>query len=172
MKRLFVVAMTAVLAFPLLGTEAETKAEAKKDTAATAAEPATTAAPAAESPIVAAAKKTARSKSKSVVITDDMVKKSGGRLSTADSSYQPPPLPENVTPSAEVTHLQNRAKEKADAEKAAAEKKAAEEKEQLRPARLAASAEEHEDGYNEGQDPAAAEKDLADEAKRQEEKKP
>jgi hypothetical protein len=176
MKRLLALTFGAMLALPAVAEETKTteKTAPKAETAKAAPQPAEKA-PANESPLAAAARRTGRVKSKTPVITDDMVKKSDGRLSTTDSDYTPPPLPAEIQPDAEVVAREQREKAKAAAEKQAAEKKAAEEKENLRKARLAEMAEQLEDGYPDDQDPAAVEAELAkagEEEKKQEEKKP
>lgn len=176
MKRLLALTFGAILALPGVAEETKTseKTAAKADIAKAAPQPAPK--PAGnESPLAAAARRAGRMKSKTPVITDEMVKKSDGRLSTTDSDYMPPPLPAEIQPDAEVVAREKREKAKAEAEKKAAEKKAAEEKENLRKARLAEMADQLDDGFPDDRDPAEVEAELAKadgEEKKQEEKKP
>lgn len=168
MKRLFAFAAVAVISMPLMADEKAKAPEkvAKQDSGAAIVPPE----PAGESPLVAAARRSRRGKSTSVVITDEMVKKAQGRLTTTSSDYLPPSLPEKVEQPADAVANQQRAKARADEARRADEAKAAAEKETLRKARLAAAAENLDDGYDDGEDPARVEKDLSDASKQ--EKKP
>ena len=160
MKRLLALGAVALFAFPLVAGEKE-KAQKPASEAPAAAE---TSAPAAsDSPLVAAAKRARRGTSKTIVITDATVKSSTGHLTTTDSIYNPS-LPKTIEPSADVVANEARAKERAAEEKKALEAKAEEtrrDKELARKARLAETAEEYEDGYDDGQDPAQVERDMA-----------
>jgi hypothetical protein len=133
------------------------------------------AAAAEDSPLVAAAKKAKRGKSKSVVITDDMVKKSTGHVTSTTVVYTPT-VPPKSPQTAEMKMLEARAAEKAAAEKKAADAKAAEDEKQKKLARQAAmadAAENYEDGYDEmGADPAQLERELPEIEKKEEPKKP
>ena len=160
MKGLFALGFAALLALPAV---AEEKAKAvktpKQATKATAAP-----APVAESPLAAAARRSGRLKSSSAVITDDMVKNSTGRLSTSESGYTGPVLPAKIEPSSEVVLNEQRAKAKAEAGKKAATEKAEADSEARRRSRLAAMADEYEDGVPEDDDPAKVEEELAKKA--------
>jgi hypothetical protein len=155
MKRLSMLATLVVLALP---TVAEEKPKAEK---------------APESALVAAAKRTKRAGSATIVITDDMVKKATGHVTSTTVNYTPT-VPPPAPPTAEMKDLDRKAKVKAaQAKKDADAKAAAEEKKKAleRQARLAEAAEEYEDGYDDGVDPAQLEQELAATAKA-EEKKP
>ena len=160
MKRLLLLGAVALLTFPLVAEEKEQQKPVKKSVAAPA-----------DSPLVAAAKRSRRATTKTIVITDESVKNSTRLLTTSDSTYAPK-LPETIEPSAEVVAIEQRAKARADQLKKEADEKAAELKRQqelARKARLAEGAENYEDGYDDGQDPAQVERDMAEAAK---EKKP
>ena len=156
MKRMLIVTAVSILSLPL---SAEEKQPAKT------ARPATTA-PAetkrAESPLVAAARRARRGAGKSVVITDDTVKNSTGRVTSTTIVYTPD-VPKDA-PSDEVAANKQRTKAKEDeAKKAAAAAKEQKKKdaETARVARMAEEAEQGEDGFGGDVDPAQLERDLA-----------
>lgn len=167
MKQLLMLAAILLLAFPAMADEKE------KGTKPAKSESTDAAVEKAESPLVAAARRAQRGKSTSIVITDEMVKTSKGHVTTTTVQYTPA-VPPKAPPTSEMKMLEARAAAKAEAEKKAVEEKAAEEKKQKdleRRARLAAAAEEYEDGTDEfGADPAQLEQEMAAEAKRQEKK--
>lgn len=160
MKQLLAVTAVCLLALPLA---AEEKAKEKEKSGKV------------ESALVAAARKANRGNAKSVVITDEMVKTSKGHITTSTVDYMPTVPPKDERPTA-VVLAEQRAKARADEEKKTADEKAAAEKAQAdmqRRARLADAAENYEDGYDaSGADPAQVERDMAAEAKRQEEQQP
>ena len=152
MKRLLTLATAALLSFPLLAAEKEQAkpAAAEKEQAKPAEEKAK---PAADSPMVAAAKRTNRGAKKSVVITNDDVKVSKGRLTTT-SVVRPVFVPE-PKPTPEMVHAEKQAKERAIATEKAAKAETARKAEQERAGRAAAMNEEYgEDAYVGGDPPA------------------
>ena len=176
MKRLLILTGVVLLALPLAAEEKEKTAKSERP--APAEKSTTTAAePPSESPLAAAARRAKRGKSKSVVITNEMVKKSTGHVTTTKIEYMPvvPPKPEA---SAEVKMLEERAAAKAadEAKNADPAEAARKQKDLERRARLASAAENYEDGYDEtGADPAQVERELAEaaaEAAKEERKKP
>jgi hypothetical protein len=146
MKRLLTLAAAALLSFPLLAAEKE---QAKP------AEP--QAKPAADSPMVAAAKRTNRGAKKAIVITNDDVKVSKGRLTTT-SVVRPVFVPE-PQPTPEMLHAEKQAKERAVAAEQAAKAAKAEaaRKAELEKAARAVGDEEYgEDAYVGGDPPAGS----------------
>jgi hypothetical protein len=156
MKRMLIVTAVSLLALPLGAEEKQPAKTSKTAKAAPAAKPP------AESPLVAAARRARRGSGKSVVITDDTVKNSTGRVTSTTIVYSPT-VPKDA-PSAEVVHNQQRAKAKADEEKkaaAATDEKKKKDVETARLARLAEEAQQGEDGFGGDVDPAQLERDLA-----------
>ncbi|HVS30146.1 MAG TPA: hypothetical protein VMS98_01710 [Thermoanaerobaculia bacterium] len=153
MKRVITLAAAVLLSFPLIAAEEE-----KGKTTEPQAKPAvdSQAKPAVDSPMVAAAKRTNRGAKKSIVITNEDVKNSKGRLTTTSVVRQvfvpePRPTPEMV---AAEKAAKARAIEAEQAAKVAAARKA----EQDRMERAAYNAEEGgEDAYV-GGDPGSADK--------------
>jgi hypothetical protein len=159
MKRMLIVTAVSILSFPLSAEEKQPAKPARPAKAAAADKQPV------ESPLVAAAKRARRGAGKSVVITDDTVKNSTGRVTSTTIVYTPD-VPKDA-PSAEVAHNKQRAKEKEDeAKKAAAADKAQKKKdaEAGRVARMAEEAEQGEDGFGGDVDPAKLERDLAEHA--------
>ena len=157
MKHLLAIAAVGLLALPIA---AEEKEKTRK-----------TAEPVVDSPLVAAARKSKRATTKTIVITDEMVKTSKGHITTSSVDYMPTVPPKDERPTA-VILAEERAKARAEEEAKEAADKAAAEKAQLemeRRARLADAGENYEDGYDEnGVDPAQLEREMAAEAKREE----
>ena len=145
MKRLLIIATSALLAIPAFGEKTEEKAAETKAAAVQPAQPAT------DSPLVAAAKKSNRGAKKSIVITNDDLKNSKGHITTTTQSRslnvaEPLPTPEMV-------HAEKQAKIRAlEAEKAAKDQ-AAKKAEETKMARAAAAAEDADDPYGDA-DPA------------------
>src|SRR5688500_15308307 len=158
MKRMLIVTTVSLLSLSLGAAEkppAKTAAPAKAQQAAK--QPA-------DSPLAAGAKRARRGAGKSVVITDDTVKNSTGRVTSTTIVYAPPDAPKDAPASAEVLHIQQRAKAKTDEEKktaAAVDAKKKKDAATARLARMAEDAEQGEDGYNDDVDPAQLERDLA-----------
>ena len=149
MKRLLIIATTALLALPSFGEEKTEEKAADKQAQPQAAQ---TAQPAPDSPLVAAAKKANRGAKKSVVITNDDLRNSKGHITTTTQSRSlnvADPLP---TP--EMVHAEKQAKIRTIAAEKAAKDQAVKKAEEEKMQRAAAAAEEGEDPYGDA-DPAA-----------------
>lgn len=169
MKRLLILTAVFVLSLPA------TADEKKSGKRATTDESASEKAAPVESPLVAAARKAKRGTSKSVVITEETLKKSTGHLTSTTIVYMPD-VSKPSLPSSDIVANEARAKVKADAAKKAADEKELAKKKETeagRLARLAEESEQGEEGLGTDVDPAQLERDLAENAaKQQQGKKP
>ena len=156
MKRMLIVTAVSLLSLPVVAQEKQPVPPAAGPKAASAGKQPV------ESPLVAAARRARRGAGKSIVITDDTVKKSTGRVTSTTIVYTPPASKE--APSVEVAHNQKRAQAKADEQKktvAAVDDQKKKDAETARLSRLAEEVEQGEDGFGGDVDPAQLERDLA-----------
>jgi hypothetical protein len=92
MKRFRVLAAACIIALPVIAAEPKSEEPKKSEPETAAAEASKTVAPA-DSPLVAAAKKANRFGKKRIVITNDDLKKDGGRIMTSTNSGAPVYIP-------------------------------------------------------------------------------
>lgn len=166
MKPLFIASAAALLAASVLASDPP-PATPKTSTAPPA--PATSTAPA-ESPLVAAAKATAAGKKKkkaTKVITNDTLIKSGGHLTTVNSTPAPLPVIQPQGKSVEQMVAEAEAQKKIYLEKQKAKEDAARKERQARTAAVYEG--DSEDPYV---DPGLAEKKMQEQQQQQQQQKP